>query len=111
MLTRIGFNVDLQAMEWGSVVQRRASREPIDKGGWNIFYTYLGGFGNISPGTEHRDPRQRHRSLVRLAQQRKIEELLQRLVRCAGPGGATEDLRGDADGVLAESDLRTARHV
>ncbi len=48
-LTRIGFNVDLQALEWGTVVQRRASKEPIDKGGWNIFYTYLGGFGNISP--------------------------------------------------------------
>jgi peptide/nickel transport system substrate-binding protein len=48
-LTRIGFNVDLQSMEWGSVVQRRASQEPIDKGGWNIFYTWLGGFGNISP--------------------------------------------------------------
>ena len=49
MLTKIGFNVDLQSMEWGSVVQRRASREPPDKGGWNIFYTWLGGFGNISP--------------------------------------------------------------
>ena len=31
------------------MVQRRASQEPIDKGGWNIFYTYLGGFGNVSP--------------------------------------------------------------
>jgi peptide/nickel transport system substrate-binding protein len=49
ILTKIGFNVDLQALEWGSVVQRRASREPVDKGGWNIFYTWLGGFGNISP--------------------------------------------------------------
>jgi peptide/nickel transport system substrate-binding protein len=49
ILTKTGFNVDLQALDWGTVVQRRASREPIDKGGWNIFYTYLGGFGNISP--------------------------------------------------------------
>ncbi len=49
VLTRIGFNVDFQALEWGSVVQRRASRESNDKGGWNIFFTYLGGFGNISP--------------------------------------------------------------
>lgn len=49
MLSRMGFNVDLQSMEWGSVVQRRASREPPEKGGWNIFYTWLGGFGNISP--------------------------------------------------------------
>jgi peptide/nickel transport system substrate-binding protein len=49
ILKRIGMDVDLQALEWGTVVQRRASMEPIDKGGWNIFYTYLGGFGNISP--------------------------------------------------------------
>ena len=48
-LKKIGMNTDFQALEWGTVVQRRASKEPIDKGGWNIFYTYLGGFGNISP--------------------------------------------------------------
>src|SRR6185503_9862637 len=49
-LKKIGMNTDFQALEWGTVVQRRASREPIDKGGWNIFFTWLGGFGNISPG-------------------------------------------------------------
>jgi peptide/nickel transport system substrate-binding protein len=52
VLQRIGMNIDLQTMEWGSVVARRASREPIDKSGWNIFYTYLGGMGNISPGPD-----------------------------------------------------------
>ena len=52
VLQHIGMNIDLQVMEWGSVVSRRASREPIDKGGWNIFYTYLGGMGNISPGPD-----------------------------------------------------------
>lgn len=52
VLQRIGMNVDLQTMEWGSVVARRASREPSEKGGWNIFYTYLGGMGNISPGPD-----------------------------------------------------------
>jgi peptide/nickel transport system substrate-binding protein len=52
VLQRIGMNIDLQTMEWGSVVARRASREPLDKGGWNIFYTYLGGMGNISPGPD-----------------------------------------------------------
>jgi peptide/nickel transport system substrate-binding protein len=51
-LKKIGMNTDFQSMEWGSVVQRRASKEPIDKGGWNIFYTYLGGFGNISPAPD-----------------------------------------------------------
>jgi peptide/nickel transport system substrate-binding protein len=48
-LKKIGMNIDFRALEWGTVVQRRASKEPNDKGGWNIFYTYLGGFGNISP--------------------------------------------------------------
>jgi peptide/nickel transport system substrate-binding protein len=51
MLSRAGFNCDMQALDWGTVVQRRSSREPVDKGGWNVFYTYLGGFGNISPAS------------------------------------------------------------
>lgn len=51
MLSRAGFNCDVQALDWGTVVQRRSSREPVEKGGWNIFYTYLGGFGNISPAS------------------------------------------------------------
>ncbi|MCW3475024.1 ABC transporter substrate-binding protein [Limobrevibacterium gyesilva] len=49
LLRRIGMNVDYVAVDWGTVVQRRASREPIDKGGWNIFLTNLGGTGNVSP--------------------------------------------------------------
>jgi len=52
VLQKIGMNIDLQTLEWGSVVARRASREPIDKSGWSIFYTYLGGMGNISPGPD-----------------------------------------------------------
>ncbi len=51
VLSKIGFNVDMQTLEWGSVVQRRASRNPVEQGGWNIFYTYLGGGGNISPAS------------------------------------------------------------
>ena len=49
LLKRIGFNVDYQSLDWGTVVQRRASKEPPDKGGWNIFFTFLGGTGNLSP--------------------------------------------------------------
>ena len=40
MLRKLGMNVDLQEMDWGSVVQRRTSREPVDKGGWSIFHTF-----------------------------------------------------------------------
>jgi peptide/nickel transport system substrate-binding protein len=51
LLKRIGFNVDYQSLDWGTVVQRRASREPIGKGGWNVFFTYGGGTGNVSPAS------------------------------------------------------------
>jgi len=40
LLKRLGVNVDLQAMDWGTLITRRASKEPIDKGGWNIFFTW-----------------------------------------------------------------------
>jgi peptide/nickel transport system substrate-binding protein len=52
VIQRIGMNIDLQNMEWGSVAARRANRARIDKGGWNVFYTELGGMGNISPGPD-----------------------------------------------------------
>ena len=39
LLRRLGLNVDLQSMDWGTVVQRRASKEPLDRGGWSLFFT------------------------------------------------------------------------
>ncbi|GGC47014.1 ABC transporter substrate-binding protein [Siccirubricoccus deserti] len=45
----VGVNVDDQSMDWGTVVQRRTSREPLDKGGWSVFPS---GF----PAAEYRDP-------------------------------------------------------
>ena len=45
MLKKIGINVEMVATDWGSVVQRRSSKEPADKGGWSIFHTWFtGGF-------------------------------------------------------------------
>lgn len=46
-----GVNVDLQTSDWGTVVQRRASRQPPDKGGWNVFFTYLNGTNNFDPAS------------------------------------------------------------
>lgn len=33
----IGLNVDEQSVDWGTVVERRTSKEPLDKGGWSMF--------------------------------------------------------------------------
>jgi peptide/nickel transport system substrate-binding protein len=49
VLKRIGMNVDLMESDWGTVVQRRASREPVEKGGWSIFHTYGSAMSYINP--------------------------------------------------------------
>jgi peptide/nickel transport system substrate-binding protein len=40
LLGKLGMNVDLQSMDWGTLGQRRTSKAPIDAGGWNIFHTW-----------------------------------------------------------------------
>jgi peptide/nickel transport system substrate-binding protein len=49
VLKKLGLNVDLQAVDWGTLVTRRASKEPIDKGGWNIFATGWVGADMLDP--------------------------------------------------------------
>ena len=50
-LRKVGFAVDLQAMDWGTLVQRRASREPVERGGWNLFCTTWEGLDVSVPGS------------------------------------------------------------
>ena len=69
LLRRCGMNVDLQETDWGSLVQRRVSREPVEKGGWSIFHTWWPGISIMNPGGQRADPRRRRPRLVRLVQQ------------------------------------------
>jgi peptide/nickel transport system substrate-binding protein len=39
LLTKIGVKVDLQSMDWGTLVSRRAEKKPPAEGGWNMFLT------------------------------------------------------------------------
>ncbi|MFC3694075.1 ABC transporter substrate-binding protein [Chenggangzhangella methanolivorans] len=39
LLRAAGFKVDLQPMDWQTLVARRASQKPIAEGGWNMFFT------------------------------------------------------------------------
>ena len=48
-LKKIGITVDDQSMDFGSVVQRRASKEPIDKGGWSIFCSSFPAVDYLNP--------------------------------------------------------------
>ena len=40
LLKKIGMNAELVATDWGTVVQRRVSREPVEKGGWSVIHTW-----------------------------------------------------------------------
>jgi peptide/nickel transport system substrate-binding protein len=50
LFEKVGINVDYRAMDWSTLVARRASREPPDKGGWNAFCTSWGGVAVADPG-------------------------------------------------------------
>lgn len=47
---KAGFNLDYQAMDWGTVTSRRNSQETPDKGGWNAHCTYTAGYDLQNPG-------------------------------------------------------------
>ena len=46
---KVGLNIDDQMTDWGTVVQRRPSKEPLEKGGWSMFPAG-------APGPEWVDP-------------------------------------------------------
>ncbi len=49
MFRRAGMNVDVQSLDWGTVLQRRTSREPVERNGWSAFFTWGGGLDFASP--------------------------------------------------------------
>ncbi|HEX4260923.1 MAG TPA: ABC transporter substrate-binding protein [Acetobacteraceae bacterium] len=46
---KLGFDVDYQAMDWATLVQRRAKMDPVDKGGWSLFHTSWNGTDMLDP--------------------------------------------------------------
>ena len=49
LLKNLGINVEIAASDWGTLVTRRASKKPIDEGGWNIFCTGWVGADQLDP--------------------------------------------------------------
>jgi peptide/nickel transport system substrate-binding protein len=43
ILQRLGMNLELVSADWGTVIQRRASKEPVERGGWSIVHTTSSG--------------------------------------------------------------------
>ncbi len=49
LLRQAGFKVDLQAMDWQTLVGRRAKKDAPDKGGWHMFLTAWQAFDVWNP--------------------------------------------------------------
>ncbi len=49
LVRRLGFNADIVLTDWGTTVQRRTSREPLDRGGWSMLFTAFSAFDFANP--------------------------------------------------------------
>ena len=49
MLAKIGFNVDYQVADWGTVSARANRKEPPEQGGWSVYFGIWSGLSVINP--------------------------------------------------------------
>ncbi|MBW6397893.1 ABC transporter substrate-binding protein [Roseomonas sp. HJA6] len=49
MMTRAGMTVDVVGADWGTIGARRASKEPVERGGWSVFTSGFSGAGMLDP--------------------------------------------------------------
>ena len=53
LLERGGFKVDVQSMDWQTLVARRAKKDPVAQGGWNIAMTAAAAVLLLDPVNNH----------------------------------------------------------
>lgn len=51
VMKKLGMNVDLQVMDWGTVTQRRSNKGSVDQGGWSCFMVRFDGATLLNPAT------------------------------------------------------------
>ena len=51
LMEKAGLKVDMQSMDWQTLVARRAKKDPPDKGGWNVLITSTSGADSLDPLT------------------------------------------------------------
>lgn len=51
LLRRLGMDVDFVVSDWGTLVQRRAKKDPTSQGGWSMFHTNWVGTDMVNPAS------------------------------------------------------------
>ena len=49
LLARLGFAVDYQVTDWGTMVSRLRKMDPPDRGGWNVYHSAWAGLDQLDP--------------------------------------------------------------
>ncbi len=102
LLGKLGVAVDYVATDWGTVVQRRASKSPPDQGGWNLFSTGWEGLNVDDPAGHYPIIGSGQNAWFGWPTSPRMEALAQRLVQRPGRGGAEEGDGRDPGAVWEE---------
>ncbi|MGD9881473.1 MAG: ABC transporter substrate-binding protein [Reyranella sp.] len=85
LLERGGFKVDMQSMDWQTLVARRAKKDPVDKGGWNIAMTAAAAVLLLDPVNNHYAEASGDRAQFGWPLDEEIEKLRGQFLRATDP--------------------------
>jgi len=85
LLERGGFKVDVQSMDWQTLVARRAKKDPVAQGGWNIAQTAAAAVLLLDPVNNHYAEASGDRSQFGWPLDEEIEKLRMQFIREADP--------------------------
>ena len=96
LLEKAGFKVDVQAMDWQTLVTRRTKKDPPNAGGWHAFLTSWASVDILDPVAASLPQCQLRQGDVRLAVRRRDGEAARRVRQGDRSGQAEGDRRGRA---------------
>jgi peptide/nickel transport system substrate-binding protein len=85
LLERGGFKVDMQSMDWQTLVSRRTKKDPIAQGGWNIAMTAAAAVLLLDPVNNHYAEASGDRAQFGWPLDEEIEKLRSAFVRESDP--------------------------
>ena len=85
LLERGGFKVDMQSMDWQTLVARRAKKDPVSQGGWNVVMTAASAVLLLDPINNHYAEASGDRSQFGWPLDEEIEKLRMAFVREGDP--------------------------
>ena len=111
LLEKAGFKVDMQDMDWQSVVARRVKKDPPAQGGWNAMLTSWVSADILNPVSTAFLNASCDKAPFGWPCDAEMEKLRDDFARETDPGEAEGDRRGGAGALDAVPDARAPRPV